>query len=381
MSLNEKIKNYTEQLSKQSLLRSRSVFKSENSPLVHFDSNDYLSLTRNKLISGAYQRGFAAYPSGSGASMLLSGYHPNHRAVEQAFANFLAVDECLLVSSGYAANLAVTALLGRLKAHCFIDKESHASIYDGLALSQVGFTRYFHNDMMDLAGKLLPHTGNAALITEGVFSMSGQIAPLSAISALCRTYQNELLVDEAHSFGVLGEQGKGATAYYELTQQEVPLRVIPLGKAFAAQGAIIAGQRVWIDALLQAGRSLIYSTAISPALSYGLLTTLDVLIAADDRRLKLMQLVNLFREQIQNSPLNWADSCTPIQQLRLGCPRLALYYAQELKKQGISCLPVRKPTVSKKETGLRIILNYDHTPEKIYNLFNKLTIIYDHTPY
>ncbi|WP_058535066.1 aminotransferase class I/II-fold pyridoxal phosphate-dependent enzyme [Legionella saoudiensis] len=379
MSLNEKIINYTHQLKEQGLLRQRTVLKSENSSLVHFDSNDYLSLTLDKRISAAYQQGYSCYPSGSGASMLLSGYHENHRAVEQTFAKLLAVDECILFSSGYAANLAITALLGRLRAHCFIDKELHASAYDGLALAQVDFTRYFHNDLADLARKLPKHPTNSALLTEGIFSMSGQIAPLSSISALCVENQTELLIDEAHSFGVIGEQGKGAVVYHKLTQDQVPLRVIPFGKAFAAQGAIIAGTHTWISALLQAGRSLIYSTAISPALSYGLLTTLDVVVAADERRLKLMQLIGLFRELIQASPFDWADSLTPIQQLRLGCPHLALHYSQELKKQGISCLAIRQPTVGKKATGLRVILNYEHTPEQIKILFSKLKTIYEHT--
>lgn len=379
MFLNKKIKDYTKQLTQQGLLRRRSLEKPDNSQFIHFDSNDYLSLTQDKRIAEAYQRGYSLYPSGSGASMLLSGYHQNHHAVEQAFADLLAVDECILLASGYAANLAITALLGKLKVHCFIDKEVHASVYDGLALSQVNYTRYFHNNLIDLKRKLIAHSANSALITEGIFSMSGQIAPLTAIASLCIENQTELLVDEAHSFGVLGEQGKGAVAYHGLSQNQIPLRVIPLGKAFAAQGALIAGQSDWITALLQAGRSLIYSTAISPALSYGLLNTLDVVVAAEERRLKLTQLVALFRELIKKSPFSWVDSSTPIQQLRLGCPHLALHYTQELKKQGISCFAIRTPTVGKKETGLRIILNYCHTPEQIHTLFNKLDVIYEHS--
>lgn len=379
MFLNQKIRDFTNQLTQEGLLRKRGILKRSDSKLIHFDSNDYLSLTRDKRILEAYQRGYALYPGGSGASMLLSGYHQNHRAVESAFANLLAVDECILFSSGYAANLAVTALLGKLKTHCFIDKEVHASVYDGLALSKVDYTRYFHNNMIDLKRKLVIHKADSALITEGIFSMSGQIASLNAISSLCIENQTDVLIDEAHSFGVLGEHGKGAVAHHGLNQKEVPLRIIPFGKAFAAQGALVAGQGDWITALLQAGRSLIYSTAISPALSYGLLHTLDVVVAAEERRVKLRQLVGVFRDLIKQSPFNWADSSTPIQQLRLGCPHLALHYSLELKKQDISCLAIRMPTVSKKETGLRVILNHDHTPEQIQELFSKLRIIYERT--
>lgn len=379
MFLNEKIKEYTQQLAQQGLLRKRVVTPADKTNLICFDSNDYLSLTQDKSLSEAYQRGYARYPGGSGASMTLSGYHKNHRAVEQAFATLLEVDECVLFSSGYAANLAITALLGRLNAHCFIDKKVHASIYDGLKLSQVNYTRYMHNNLNDLEHKLISNSVSTALITEGIFSMSGQIAPLTTISALAIKNQTDLLVDEAHAFGVLGKQGKGAVAYHGLCQKEVPLRVIPLGKAFAAQGAVIAGQSDWIVALVQAGRSLIYSTAISPALSYGLLHTLDVVVAAEERRSKLNHLIRLFRECSTNYPFSWADSCTPIQQLQLGCPHLALHYAQELRKEGIICSAIRKPTVSKNETGLRVILNYQHTSEQINTLFTKLSVIHEHS--
>lgn len=379
MFLNEKIKRYTEQLNQQGLLRVRKLCDPANSALIHFDSNDYLSLTQDKRIAKAYQDGYAFYPAGSGASMLLSGYHPNHQAVERAFAELLKVDECILFSSGYAANLAITALLGSLKLHCLIDKSIHASVYDGLALSQVSYSRYRHNDMNDLALKLNAAPLHSVLLTEGIFSMSGQIAPLSTISSLCVDNKTELLVDEAHSFGVLGEQGKGSVDYHRLTQKEIPLRVIPFGKAFAAQGALIAGQKEWINALLQAGRSLVYSTAISPALSYGLLKTLDIVVSSEDRRQKLVQLIKLFKEHICDSPFKWGDSETPIQQLYLECPHLALHYAEELKKEGFSCSAIRTPTVNIKSTGLRIILNYRHQPEQIQQLFKKLQIIYEHT--
>ena len=376
MSLNDKIKEYTEQLNRQGLLRVRQVCEPANSALIHFDSNDYLSLSHDKRVAKAYQDGYAFYPVGSGASMLLSGYHPNHQAVERAFAELLNVDACILFSSGYAANLAVTALLGSLKVHCLIDKSIHASVYDGLALSQVSYSRYSHNDMLDLALKL-KSSPNSVLFTEGIFSMSGQIAPLSTISSLCFDGKAELLVDEAHSFGVLGNQGKGSVDYHGLTQKEVPLRVIPLGKAFAAQGALIAGKKEWINALLQAGRSVVYSTAISPALSYGLLKTLDIVACSDDRRHQLVQLVNLFKEQIKGSPLKWINSETAIQQLHLECPHLALHYAQELKKEGFSCSAIRRPTVNLKSTGLRVILNFHHQPEQIQQLFKKLHVIYE----
>lgn len=379
MSFAKRIREYTDKLNAQGLLRVRQVQEHATSGLIRFDSNDYLSLTQDPRIARGYQESYRQYPCGSGASMLLSGYHSAHQSVEHAFADFLNVEECLLFSSGYAANLAVTALLGQIKAHCIIDKNVHASVYDGLTLSRVDYSRFIHNDLDDLTHKLKLLSEPSAVITEGVFSMSGKIAPLAHYASLCTQNKSELIVDEAHSIGVLGEQGRGAVEFHGVAANDVSLRVIPLGKAFAAQGAIVAGKRDWIVGLLQAGRSLIYSTAISPALCYGLLNTLEIVSSADDRRLKLMQLIKVFREHTDKSSLNWSDSNTPIQQLRLGSSELAQYYAQELKKQGISCSAIRAPTVAPKESGLRIIINYQHEPEDIQQLFNQLNKIYEHT--
>ncbi|TAL58493.1 MAG: aminotransferase class I/II-fold pyridoxal phosphate-dependent enzyme [Legionella sp.] len=379
MTLDKEIARYTHALAEKGLLRTRSVFQKNTEQFIHFDSNDYLSLSEEPAITQAYQEGYQRYPCGSGGSMLLSGYHETHRAVEQAFAEWLEVDDCILFSSGYAANLAITSLLGQIKALCLIDKGVHASTYDGLNLAQVEYKRYQHNDLHHLRQQLDTFPIQA-LLTEGIFGMSGMLSPLDEIANLCRTKNTVLLVDEAHSFGILGDRGKGSIAKYGLTQKEVPLRTIAFGKAYAAQGALIAGQKNWIHALLQAGRSLIYSTAISPAISYGLGKTLDVIIAAEDRRNKLQELIGQFREHIMQSPLQWSDSLTPIQQLQLGCPYLALHYSQELKAQGILCSAIRPPTVSLKATGLRIILNYRHTPQQITRLFLLLSQLHEHTP-
>lgn len=379
MSLKNKLTAYTDRLEQQGLLRVRRVSDLAHSQQIHFDSNDYLALTTDKYLQQAYQEAYSRYPVGSGSSMLFSGYHPNHQALEQAFAEFLNVDQCLLFSSGYAANLAVTALLGAVQALCIIDKGVHASVYDGLALSKVDYHRFAHNSLGDLASKLTQVSKQAVVMTEGIFSMSGQRADLAAIYSLCALNQTELLVDEAHSFGVLGQQGRGAVHAHGLTQKEVPLRVIPLGKAFAAQGAMVAGQKDWIQALVQAGRSMIYSTGISPALSYGLLKTLEVVKQAEEQRNQLKKLIQSFKEQVAASPLSWMDSDTPIQQLQLGCPHLALSYAQELQKRGISCSASRRPTVTLQSTGLRIILTCRHTPEHIQQLFEHLHHIYEHS--
>ena len=360
--LTDVLKQYSFLRQEQGLHRERRL---HDPCLLNFSSNDYLSLTSNDQIKRAYQTGFERFPSGSGGSMVVSGYHPAHQALEQSFADALNVDACLVFSSGYAANLSVMSLLARVNAYVLLDKAVHASLYDGIALSGVQHSRFLHNDLTDLNLKMQKCPEHTVLMTESLFSMSGQIAPLAAMVHLAKSRRFEMLVDEANAFGVLGREGLGAVIAQDLTQDDVPLRIIPLGKAFGSCGAIIAGQGVWIDALVQAARPYIYSTAMSPALAYGLMKTLDVVRAADKRREKLQGLVGYFRERIKQSPLKWRDSHSPIQQLQLGCSRRATDCANFLLEKGIVCLPMRQPTVSLKETGLRVILNYQHEVEDI----------------
>lgn len=339
--------------------------------VINFSSNDYLSLTSDLRLKKAYQTGYERYPVGSGGSPLVSGYHPAHRQLENAFAEALNVDDALFFSSGYAANLSLMALFSELDAMMYVDKSMHASIYDGMVKTRTRFKRYRHCDVGHLIQKIEPND-SAVILTESVFSMSGQQAPLQDLAGVAALHKWDLCVDEAHAFGVIGKEGMGLVRGLGLTQEEVPMRVIPLGKAFAGSGAIIAGQKEWIDALLQSARSYIYSTAPSPALAYGLLQTLDVVRAADERRAKLSELIHYFRAAIQSSSLTWRDSSSAIQQLQLGCPHKAKALSTQLLEQGIFCYPMRHPTVTQQETGLRVILNYHHQPEDIDMLFRCL---------
>lgn len=371
----DELRTYLDSLQKNGLYRQRQLLGEGDNTLNHrlnFSSNDYLSLTSDARIRQAYQAGFQHYPTGSGGSMLVCGYHPAHQALESAFAEALSVDACVVFSSGYVANLSIMSLLARVGVHALIDKSVHASIYDGLALSGAAYARYVHQQEADLIAKAQLAPKKTVWITESVFSMSGYLAPLLAMSQSAQTLGHALVVDEAHAFGVFGPDGMGCVAEHGLTQHEVPLRVIPFGKAGSSMGAIVAGDGVWIDALLQAARSHCYSTAVSPAVAYGLQKTLDVIRNANERRTKLHALVNYFRAAVSQSSLQWRDSSTPIQQLQLGCPHRALQAASQLRALGIVCMPMRQPTVSRQETGLRVILNYHHEPHDIDYLFQCL---------
>ncbi|MDX1838306.1 aminotransferase class I/II-fold pyridoxal phosphate-dependent enzyme [Legionella taurinensis] len=362
-------------LQQQGLHRTRKGLPVDATHL-HFCSNDYLSLSNDPRVKKAYQLGFEHYPVGSGGSGVICGYHPIHAEFEQTIAAALATDAAVVFSSGYAANLAVVNLLSKIDRHLLVDKAIHASFYDGIKLADARFCRYRCNDMADLSQKLA-HTAQAAVVTEGLFSMSGQMAPLQDISHLCDRHEAPCIVDEAHSFGVLGEHGLGAVRHFSLTQEQIPLRIITFGKAFGGQGAMVAGCGEWVDALVQYARPYLYSTAISPALVYGLLKTFQLIYDADDRRRQLHGLVAYFREKAAQSPLCFADSTSAIQQLRLGCPHAALNYAQELSQRRIFCQAIREPTVPRKYSGLRIVLNYQHDAKDIDHLFNELHAIYD----
>ena len=363
----------TGRLKREGLHRKRMLAShSQHGQVINFSSSDYLSLSNEPYVKKGFQKGFTIHPTGSSGSMVVCGYHPIHRELEQAFATTLQTDDALLFSSGYAANIAVISLLTRFDADLFIDKAAHASIYDGLRLAQATYSRFLHNNLQDLALKLKAPCQNPVVLAESVFSMSGQTTDLGEMIALCKRYNAECLVDEAHAFGVLGPEGMGAVMQYGLSQEDVPLRVIPLGKAFAAQGAVVVGKKEWIDALLQTARSYVYSTALSPAFAYGLLQTLTFVKEAEGRRNKLRRLIAYFQQQTISSPLTWRYSHTPIQQLQFGCPHKALKFASLLLNKGIFCQAMRAPTVSKKDTGLRVILNYHHEPELIAHLFSLL---------
>lgn len=372
----KKLEGLITDLKSKNLYRRRElIFNTKNE--LNFSSNDYLSLAECPYIKNAFQEGFKRYPSGSRGSLVVSGYHSVHQALEEAFKVALKVDDALLFTSGYAANLAVFSLIQTLKLHPILDKAIHASCYDGVRLNNLTFSRFIHNNYLDLQKKINQTDKPSVILTEGIFSQTGQRAPLKQYGSIGEIMNSSMIVDEAHSFGVLGAHGLGATYDANLTQLEVPLRIIPFGKSFATQGAVVVGQGQWIEALLQSARTFIYSTGISPALTYGILQAFNFMQKADNRRKRLFDLIHYFQQKITGSPFNWTVSDTPIQQLKLGSAHLALSYSEALKKSGIFCVAMREPTVPRQDTGLRVVLNYQHQEEDIDRLFQNLLAIYE----
>lgn len=344
--------------------------------LCSFSSNDYLGLTQDPYVKKAFQTGFDLFPVGSGGSMVVSGYHDIHKELEQYTADILGVDDAVLFSSGYAANLAVMQCLKAKFPSIIMDKGMHASFYDG---QHPHMYRYAHQSIEALE-RLLERHPKSIVLTESIFSMHGSKTNLEAIAERCRAYGTNMIVDEAHAFGILGPKGIGLVAMHGLSQELVPLRVIPLGKAIGFQGALVAGTREMIDSLIQHARSYIYSTGVSPALAYGILKTLQYMQGLDSVRDKLWENVAYFRKRVAGlvytnldpQQLEFRPSETPIQGLILGCPERALDLAAVLESQGLFCQPMRYPTVSHRDTGLRITLHALHQYEDIDRLLNTL---------
>lgn len=342
----------------------------------HFASNDYLGLSADARVRKAFADAFARLSPCSAGSLVVSGYHPEHKALEAAFSEALNVEDCLVFGAGYTANLALGRFLGRNGITLVMDKAIHASVYDGVSAAEGRFLRFRHVDADDMQAKVARAGENTAVMTESVFSMSGKTAPLALYAERLRGTGVPLVVDEAHAFGVLGPEGLGGVAAAGV-EAHVALRVIPFGKAFAAQGAVVAGEALYVQSLLQEARSCIYSTAMSPALAQGLCDVLPIVRAADELRARLDEIIHYFRACTRASPLSWADSTTAIQQLRLGCPHRALKLAGFLREKGFFCMAMREPTVTRVQTGLRVLLNSQHTPEAIDDFLKHIHVFHD----
>lgn len=371
MKPEQRLSEYIVNTQRKGILRDRSVLKTTNiDNVVCFSSNDYLGLSSNHISKRYYQEGYQKYPTGSASSSMISGYQTIHHQLEDAFCTVLNCEAGMLFSSGYTANLGVLNLLGRLKVPAVIDKSVHASIYDGIKLGNVNFKRYPHQQLQ----RLQPTLGHNAFITEGIFSMSGHQPDLVSLAAYAKSQNSILYVDEAHSFGIIGQNGLGAVHQADLDLDTAPLRMIPFGKSLASMGAVVVGKKNWIQGLEQAARSAIYSTAISPALAYGLLRSLTLLQQAHPQRNHLNHLVRYFNKHKACSGFDWIDSDTVIQRIVFGCNAIASQCYNYLQTKHINPQLIRYPTVSVPETGLRFCITANHCEADIDYLFQVLEL-------
>ena len=342
--------------------------------LLAFCSNDYLGLANDPRVIAALAWGAARYGAGSGASHLVSGHMRVHHDLEAALAEFTGREAALLFSTGYAANLGViTALLDKQDA-VFEDRLNHASLLDGGLWSGARFQRFRHRDVAHLDALLARTSARRKLVvTDGVFSMDGDEAPLEELARCCRAHGAWLFVDDAHGFGVLGANGAGSLERQSLDSSAVPLLMATLGKSFGCAGAFVAGSRLVVDALVQLARTYIYTTALSPALAAAALESLRIVREEAWRRERLTTLVARLRGGLRTLGFRLTDSATPIQPVLLGDSAAALDAAAHLERNGIWVPAIRPPTVPKDSARLRITLSALHTEEHIDRLLEALS--------
>jgi 8-amino-7-oxononanoate synthase len=351
------------------LYRSRRIYDG-----IIFCSNDYLRLSKHPNVIKAFKDSADKYGVGSGGSQLVTGYSSAHRALEDAFAEFLNYDRALLFSSGYLANIGtVTAL--KLNA-IFADKFNHASLIDAGLFSKAKMYRYAHNNINSLKLQLERfNSGQKLIISDGVFSINGNIAQLPKLSALAKRHKAVLMIDDAHGIGVLGKNGQGIVEHFNLHQKDVPILVCPLGKAFGCCGAIAAGSHELIENLIQFARTYIYNTAIPPAIASAALASLKIIQTEPRRREKLSYLINYFQQQAHNRNIPFFPSSTPIQSLIIGGAKTSLAISKKLLARGFVIVAIRPPSVPKNTSRLRVTLNCLHTEKQINGLLDNLAEI------
>jgi 8-amino-7-oxononanoate synthase len=345
----------------------------EGKSVLSFASNDYLGLANHPQLLAALLTGTQQVGLGAGASHLVSGHFSVHEALEQALAAFVGKPAALLFSSGYLANLgAVQALVGRNDS-IYADKLNHASLNDAMLLSRAQVHRYRHNDMAHLAQLLAqPNNGRKLVITDAAFSMDGDLAPLPELLALCEQHDAWLLVDDAHGFGVLGEQGRGSLFHHGNSAAPRVIYMATLGKAAGVSGAFVAAEQVVIDTLVQNARTYIYTTASPPALSCAVLASLHLLQNEEWRRTQIRKSVAQLRTGLAGLPWALMHSDTPIQPLLVGNNDDAVALSEALRVRGIWVPAIRPPTVPQGTARLRISLSATHTEQDVAQLISAL---------
>ncbi|WP_087502014.1 8-amino-7-oxononanoate synthase [Pseudomonas sp. SID14000] len=366
------------------LYRQRPLLQSPQGPevvvdgqrLLAFCSNDYLGLANHPEVVAAWQAGAERWGVGGGASHLVIGHSTPHHQVEEALAELTGRPRALLFSTGYMANLgAITALVGQGDT-VLQDRLNHASLLDGGLLSGARFNRYLHNDPASLASRLDKAVGNTLVVTDGVFSMDGDLADLPALADVARARGAWLMVDDAHGLGTLGTQGGGIVEHFGLGVEDVPVLIGTLGKACGTAGAFVAGSEELIEALVQFARPYIYTTSQPPALACATLKSLELLRRETWRREHLAALIRQFREGAQQIGLELMDSPTPIQPIVIGDSAQALRLSRMLRERGLLVTAIRPPTVPAGSARLRVTLSAAHSEAQVQLLLNALAECY-----
>jgi 8-amino-7-oxononanoate synthase len=344
--------------------------------IVAFCSNDYLGLADHPLIKQAMIDGVKTYGTGSGAAHLVNGHSIAHHQLEEELAEFTGYPRALLFSTGYMANLGLCQALLDKNDFVFEDRLNHASLIDGGLITGARFQRYLHNDVTSLEKKLtqVTHTADTEtlVLTDGVFSMDGDIADLPALTSLCKTFNSRLMVDDAHGFGTLGETGKGCLQHFALDRNDVPVYMATFGKAMGTAGAFLAGNDDLIESVIQKARTYIYTTAMPAAFAEATRCSLKVLQDEPQHLQKLNDNIAYFKSCCNELTLPVSASQTAIQPLLVGKDETAVNISQQLFERGFLVTAIRPPTVPEGTSRLRITLSAKHTHQQIDQLIDAL---------
>jgi len=365
----------------EGLARSRSVVSTpqgraivvDGRPLVSFASNDYLGLAADPRVAGALAAGVQAFGAGAGASHLLGGHQSPHAELEAALAALVRPCDsarALTLSSGYLANLAILTTLADRNSEIFADRLNHACLNDGALLSRATFTRYRHLDVDGLRARLAAsRAATRVIVTDAVFSMDGDVAPLAALAELADAHDAWLVVDDAHGFGVLGE-GRGSLADAGVASARI-VAMATLGKAAGVAGAFVAAHPTVIDAIVQTARPYIYTTAAPAALATAALASVAIIRDDAPRRAALFARIAQWREGARSLPWPRPVSRTAIQPL-VGDARGASSLSAALRDAGVWAPAIRPPTVPAGTARLRISLSAAHAPDDVERLLAAL---------
>jgi 8-amino-7-oxononanoate synthase len=365
------------------LWRSRRILQSAQGPRIRADgqdyvafcSNDYLGLASHPDIGRAAITAVEQFGVGAGASHLLTGHHQAHHELEQALAAFVELPQALLFSTGYMANLGIVgALLGRHDA-VFADRLNHASLNDAVLLSHAKLQRYAHLDLDALENHLSRSKSRRKLVvTDAVFSMDGDIAPLPGLVELCERHDAWLLVDDAHGFGVLGVRGSGTLSHYRLRSSRV-LYMATLGKAAGVFGAFAAGEPDFIQTLVQKAHTYVYTTACPPLLAAALTQSLQLMAHSGERRQHLAALIECFKSSLQLKRWKLLPSVTAIQPVVIGSVGETLAASEALLTRRLLVPAIRPPTVPQGSARLRVSFSAGHTLDEVQTLAGEINAL------
>ena len=390
MILLDEIDSSLKDLKKRSLFRKRVVvserkknqIKINGRWLINFASNDYLGLSQNSSIKKAIISGINKYGNGGSSSHLVSGHTEAHQNIEKITKNNIGFASSILFSSGYLANLGIITTIAEKDSFIYADKLNHASLNDACILSRGKFIRFPHNDMVALENHLKKSKTKKKkfIVTDGVFSMDGDIANIPELVKLAKKYDAYLYIDDAHGYGILGKSGQGVLEHYEKKNsinriaKDRIIYTLTLSKAVGVSGALVCANKKIVDLVINKSRTYIYTTAQQPALMYGIKRSFDIIKKNHSLRSKVNDHIYLFRRLINHKKL-LVDSITPIQPLVIGDDKKVVKISNLLIELGFYVPAIRPPTVPTESARLRVSISALHSKgdiKKLAQAINKI---------